>query len=293
MTKLASPARYPVVCADGVTLYVTLRTANNEVRGVVQINPATAVPEGMYTAFAEYLTAQGFHTVVYNYRGMQPELPVGRGLEAGFSTWADQDVEAVTRWTSARFPELPIWAVGHSFGGHAIGLCESSQLLAGAITVASHAGCIRFVQPGFERVKAVAMLKVIGPAAARVLGYVPGSLGLGESLPGKLMLEWSRWTSLQNYFFDDPTMNASERYARPKMPVLSIGLNDDAWAPPEAISLVSDRLVNCQVERRQYGPSDSHGRAIGHLGFFRRQHSDTLWPLLAEWLKEQSPASAR
>ncbi len=35
------------------------------------------------------------------------------------------------------------------------------------------------------------MLRLIGAPIARVLGYVPGRLGIGEDLPRDVFLEWT------------------------------------------------------------------------------------------------------
>ncbi|MFD2642879.1 alpha/beta hydrolase family protein [Pseudomonas japonica] len=275
---------HAIPCTDGFILRANLFGQPDRARALVLLHPATAVTERMYAAFASHLADQGFLALTYNYRGMQAGTPA-KAVKAGFSTWAEFDVEAVTRWAAGEFPDLPLFAVGHSFGGHAIGLCDSSRLLSGAVLIASQAGCLRFIRPTTERLRVAALLKVIGPFCARVMGYVPGRrLGIGEDLPAQVMLEWSRWTSLPNYFFDDPTMHAAERFRRPCMPLLSIGFDDDPWAPADAIDLMSGRLANCRVERRQYGPADSHGQAIGHLGFFRDRHATTLWPQVCDWL---------
>ncbi|MHA6197044.1 alpha/beta hydrolase family protein [Pseudomonas wadenswilerensis] len=278
---------HAIPCTDGFILRANLFGAPATAKALVLLHPATGVTERMYAVFATHLAEQGFLALTYNYRGLQAGTPA-KSVKAGFSTWADLDVEAVTHWAAAEFPDLPLLAVGHSFGGHAIGLCDSSRLLSGAVMIASQAGCLRFIRPTAERLRVTALLKLIGPFCARVMGYVPGrKLGIGEDLPAQVMLEWCRWTSLPSYFFDDPTMNAVERFRRPRMPVLAIGFNDDPWAPPEAIDLMSGHLVNCALERRQYGPADSQGQAIGHLGFFRDRHATTLWPQVSEWLARQ------
>lgn len=279
---------HAIRCADGFVLQATLHAEAQPAKALVLLNPATGVTERIYAAFANHLTAQGFRVLTYNYRGLQPAVALAHQVQAGFSTWAELDVEAVTRWAADQHPELPLLAIGHSFGGHAIGLCESSQLLAGAVMITSQAGCLRFITPLAERLRVTALLKVIGPLCARTLGYVPGKkLGIGEDLPGQVMLEWSRWTSLPRYFFDDPQMNAVARFSRPQMPVLSIGFNDDPWAPAEAIDLICEQLTRCTVQRRQFGPEHSRGQGIGHLGFFRERHADTLWPVVTDWLHQQ------
>lgn len=284
-----SPISYPVRCSDGFVLEVTMHSSGQPAKAVVQINPATAVTERMYFPFAEHLVANGFDVVTYNYRGMRKGGPHPKSIKAGFLTWADQDVEAVTQWTAERYRLVPHLAVGHSFGGHAIGLTAGSQRLSGAVMICSHAGCLRFVRPWSERLRVAFLLKVLGPLCARSLGFVPGrTLGIGEDLPGQVMLDWSRWTSLPRYFFDDPSTQAIERFRRPNLPILSLGMNDDHWAPAEAIDLLARHFSACDVERRQLGPSDSRDRPIGHLGFFRRDHATTLWPVVTQWLEQQT-----
>lgn len=280
----------PILCADGFVLSATLHASPTPAKAMVLIHPATGVTERMYFAFARHLAALGFDALTYNYRGIGAQA---RHVAAGFSTWAALDVEAVTRWAAARNPALALLAVGHSFGGHAIGLCESSRHLNGAVMITSQAGCLRFITPWTERLRVAALLKVIGPLCARLLGYVPGKrLGIGEDLPAQVMLEWSRWTSLPRYFFDDPGMDAAARFSRPRMPVLSVGMSDDPWAPAAAIDLMCRQLIHCPVERRQLSPADSHGQAIGHLGFFRERHATTLWPAVTEWLQRHVAVAA-
>ena len=280
------------ICPDGQPVELTVHHAIGPAKAVIQINPATAVTERLYFPFARFLTEQGFEVITYNYRGVSRHGPHPRDVTSGFISWADNDVEAVTRWVSTHYPGLAHMAVGHSFGGHAIGLCASSSTLTAAVTLCSQAGCLRFIKPGVERWKVTLLLKVIGPLCAKVLGYVPGrSLGIGENLPANVMLQWSRWTSLTHYFFDDPAVQASERFARPSLPVLAIGFEDDPWAPAPAIDLMMGHLTSCAVERRQLSPADSDGSPIGHMGFFRPRHANTLWPTVVSWMTHQLPSA--
>ncbi|WP_122315745.1 alpha/beta fold hydrolase [Pseudomonas cichorii] len=283
---------HPITCSDGQRVDVTVHSHTETVKAVVQLNPATGVTERMYFPFAQYLASNGFAVITYNYRGVSRNGPHPKTVQAGFTAWADQDVEAVTEWVSGQYPQIPHLAVGHSFGGHAIGLCASSSKLSAAVTICAHAGCLRFIRPWQERLKVTILLKILGPLSARFLGYFPGRrLGIGEDLPAGVMREWSRWTSLRQYFFDDASVNAPARFARPTMPILAIGIDDDPWAPAEAIDLMSSHMTRCNVERRQLGPADSAGSPIGHLGFFRQQHADTLWPIVARWLETQLPST--
>lgn len=285
---MSNPTRpLEITCEDGYVLSGNLYVPDAQPEVVVLLHPATGVPQHLYASFAEALRGRGWASVTYDYRGIGASRVAGERVQAGFTTWADLDVEAVTAWARGAFPDASLLAVGHSFGGHAIGLCQSSEELRGAVLIASHAGCLRFVHATLERWRVGLMLKVLGPVSARTLGYFPASrLGMGEDLPGQVSLEWSRWTSLPRYFFDDPTVNAAERFSRTTCPVLSIGLDDDPWAPPEAIDLVAEHFTSSDVERRQLGPKDANGVEVGHLGFFRSRHAETLWPGVIDWMSD-------
>ena len=112
-----------------------------------------------------------------------------------------------------------------------------------------------------------------------LLGYVPGKrLGLGEDMPAGVFREWSRWTTLPHYFFDDPTLGAAERYAKQQLPILALGFDDDPWANPPAIGLLVSYLTRATVERRQIDPHAAGSGPVGHMGFFRSRPAPCCGP---------------
>lgn len=280
-----------ISCRDGVELSGWLIPSSTPAKGVIQINPATAVLSRLYRPLADYLAACGWHTLCYDYRGTGDSRHSSlKPRQIGFTTWADHDVSDVTRYVHNRFNGLPHFAIGHSFGGHALGFSDTTNLLNGAVLIASHAGCYRHVRGFRERQKVRFLLKVLLPATGYFMNTIPGrKLGIGDDLPAGVAFEWSRWTSMENYFFDDTTLNAKARFAAVKVPLLSIGLDDDPWASPHAIDVIARHFTGTTVERWQRGPQHSHDHAIGHMGFFRAQHRDTLWPELEQWISARLP----
>lgn len=271
---------------DGGRVVGTVRHPDDRPpRAAVVVHPATAVPERLYTAFGEFLAQHGYAVVTYDYRGTgrSGRSRDHRGLR--MRDWMSGDVPAVADWARARFEDVPQLAVGHSIGGHALSLDHGSRGLAGFVTVASHAGVTATIPDRAERARVGLVLRAVGPATARTLGYVPGRrLGLGEDMPAAAMLEWSHWSRRPGYFFDDPTMDAAERAARVTGDVLAVGFTDDRWATPAQIDAIADHLTNARVERRTWSPSDGGVETIGHTGFFRRGLRETLWPSLLGWL---------
>lgn len=257
-----------------------------DARGVVLIHPATAVTQGFYEAFARYLCGLGLHVLTYDYRGTGQSRPRDlRGFEVTMSDWMLEDVGAVTRWARERFPELPLLAVGHSVGGHAIGLSPETAQLRGALLVATHAGITRTIRGRAERLRVWAVMRLLAPLLCALFGYMPGRrIGLGEDLPRGVMLQWSRWTTLAGYFFDDPALDAAARMAQVDIPLLAIGFDDDPWANPHAMDILLSRYTGAPPERRQVSAGALGLPGIGHMGFFRRRCEAALWGETAAWL---------
>ncbi|MFZ3454757.1 alpha/beta fold hydrolase [Arthrobacter sp. 7Tela_A1] len=278
---------------SGGTIRGTLRVPlEGAPRAAVAVHPATAVPQRLYNGFAQYLAAEGFAVLSYDYRGTgeSGKARDNRGLR--MRDWMDDDVPAAAGWLRERYPDLPHVAVGHSLGGHALALGNGGADLHGFMTVASHAGVSRSIPDRAERARVELILRVLGPGSARVLGYVPGRrMGLGEDMPAAAMLEWSKWSRTPGYFFDDPTMHARERTARVRTSVLCIGLDDDPWATPAQIGVIARQLVNAKVEIRTYSPSEAAVGTIGHMGYFRRGPGALLWPDAAAWLAARAGIS--
>lgn len=278
--------------AGGWVVGTVRKPAGESPRGVVVIHPATAVPERLYTGFAEFLATHGYVAVTYDYRGTGRSGSPRDHHGLRMRDWMADDVPAVAAWARPRFGDVPQLAVGHSIGGHALALGRGSRGLAGFVTVASHGAATSTIPDRAERARVRLILRVLGPATARVLGYVPGRrLSLGEDMPAAAMLEWSRWSTMPGYFFDDPTMHAAADAARVTGDVLAVGFTDDPWATPSQIDAITDRLTAARVERRTWSPADGGVETIGHMGFFRRDLRDTLWPELLAWLDARAVAA--
>lgn len=271
--------------SGGSTLGATLWEVEHA-KAVVLLHPATAVVQEYYHAFATYLSGRGLNVITYDYRGTGRSRPENlRDSHVSMACWMEDDVGAVTHWAASRFPGMPLLAVGHSIGGHAIALSSATRALRAGVMVASHAGVTQTIQGSLERLRVWFVMRLLAPVLCRLFGYMPGRrIGLGEDLPRGVMLQWSRWTRMPNYFYDDPAMRAGQRAARVDLPLLVLGFDDDPWANPVAIGLLLDPLVNASVERHHLTPAEAGVPAIGHMGFFRKRCAATLWPRVGDWL---------
>lgn len=255
-------------------------------RALVLLHPATGVPQGYYQSFARYLTSMGLSVLTYDYRGIGRSRPPSlRGYAVSMSDWIDQDVPAVTAWAQQRFPQLPLLAVGHSIGGHAIALSPSSGALRAAVMMASHAGTSHTIKGWGERQRVRFIMRVLAPVLVALRGYMPNKrLGFGEDLPGAAMTQWRRWTTLPRYFFDDPAMAAESRMAQLRIPLLVVSFEDDPWANARAVQMLVSPLKNARMERWHLDPKDEGMPPVGHMGFFKKRFEQQLWGRVADWL---------
>lgn len=276
-----------IAARDGFALAATIFTPDAAPHAAVLVNSATAVPRKIYRPFASYLAAQGFVVLTYDYRGTGGSRPPSlKDFQARMRDWAALDVAAALDHLRRVWPNLPLHAVGHSFGGQAIGLVPNNEQISRSLLVASQAGYWRLLA-GVEKYRAYALLRLVVPPIASTMGYVPGArLGLGEDLPKGVFLEWARWCMLPRYFFDDPTLEALENFSSYRGALRAIGLDDDPWATPPAIALLTSGFTGTKPEHVQIHPRDIGARKIGHFGFFRPEHRDTLWRDAAKWLRK-------
>ena len=273
-----------IAARDGYALAATVFTPASAPSRAVLINSATAVPRKIYRGFASYLAGQGSAVLTYDYRGIGGSRPASlRGFQVRMRDWAELDVAGAIDHLRGVWPNLPLVAVGHSFGGQAIGLAPNNRGISRALFVAAQAGYWRLFHAP-EKYRVYAMLRLIGSPIARVLGYVPGRLGIGEDLPRDVFLEWTDWVMKPRYFFDDVTLQALENFPNYRGALRAICLTDDPWATPPAVDLLCSGFTGVTAERIDIRPGDAGTARIGHFGFFRPEHRDTLWRDTAEWL---------
>jgi predicted alpha/beta hydrolase len=279
----------PLRAGDGYALTALRYPAHGAPRGHVVVAGATGVPQRFYRRFAEHAATQGFNVLTLDYRGIGLSRPERlRGFEMDYLDWARLDLAAAVD----AVPEdgLPLFMVGHSYGGHALGLLPNHARVARLVTFATGAGWHGWM-PRAERLRVLAMWRVLGPLLTRWKGYLPWSLlGMGEDLPLPVYRQWRRWCSFPRYFFDDPAMRSerlAERFAAVRTPIVALNAIDDHWAPPASRDAFMAAYRNAECRRVDLHPRSLGLKSIGHMGYFRPS-AQPLWDELLGWLHQDS-----
>ena len=213
----------------------------------------------------------------------QPKSLVG--FKASMSDWAAQDVTAAVAWMRERYKTLPFAYVGHSFGGQVLGLLPNNTEISRALLIAAQAGYWKLMAAP-ERYRVYAMLNFAGIPLTRTLGYTPGWTGLGMDLPKDVFLQWVSWVMSPRYLFDDKNLASAAKLSEVQ------GRVARARACPtipgrrgRRSSCCVQALPSIKPEIITVTPADTGAAKIGHLGFFRPEHRDTLWRGAAEWIE--------
>jgi predicted alpha/beta hydrolase len=273
-----------LTAADGTVLAATLFAATGP--HWIVVGGATAVPRGFYRRFAEHAQARGVNVLTLDYRGIGGSAPASlRGYLPDYVDWARQDLAAALAYAQARGE---VFLVGHSYGGHAIGLLPvpQRQALRAAYVVAGGAGWHGWM-PWREQLKVQLLWHVVGPLATTLLGYQPlKRLGIGEDLPVSIYRQWKQWCRHPNYFFGDPEAAALTRpFADVRLPIAAANALDDWWALPASRDAFFAGFVNAPLQRIDIDAAAEGLSGIGHMGYFRPAVGKVLWPRMLGWLR--------
>jgi predicted alpha/beta hydrolase len=274
-----------VAARDGYPLAATSFVPAAPPAAWVLVNSATAVPRAYYARFARFLAEQGFAVVTYDYRGIGGSRPERlRGFAARMRDWAQLDAAGVMDWVDARHSGRML-AVGHSFGGQALGLLPRADRLSGALLVGAQSGYWR-LWPGWRAPAVFAMWHALMPSLCAIWGYYPASvLRMGEDMPAGVAREWARWGRQPGYVTDVDGGSLRAGYARIAFPIRSYSFSDDTLAPQPAVDALLGFYSSARIERRALTPRDLGVKAVGHWGFFRERFRDPLWTEAADWLR--------
>lgn len=295
MTVPDRPPRPPqpvaLRAADGYRLAALRYRPAERPRARLIVAGATGVPQRFYRRFADHACARGFDTLTLDYRGIGRSAPATlKGFRMDYLDWARLDLAAAVAWMQDD-DALPLYMVGHSYGGHAFGLLPNHDRVSGFVTFATGAGWHGWM-PRLEQWRVQLMWRVIGPLATRWTGYLPWSrLGMGEDLPLDVYRQWRRWCRFPRYFFDDPHMpDLRPAFERVRTPIVAVNALDDAWAPPRSRDAFMAAYRHAALQTVDIDPVRARLGPIGHMGYFRPR-AQALWTATLDWFERHADGS--
>ena len=287
MNATSDPLHECVELPDGMTLAARFFPPDATPRGAILLPAAMGVTQRYYAEFAKWLAGQGYLAATFDYRGMGLSAPTTlRSCRVDVGDWAQVDCKAMIESLRARAPACKLFVVGHSLGAQIVGMIPNRQAIDGVVMVASGSGYWRTMAPP-TKFAALWMWYVLVPLLTPVLGYFPGRLlrAVGD-LPRGAVMQWRRWCLHPEYLLGAET-ELRAAYADVRTPVLSLSFTDDEMMSAASTEALHRFYANAPITHMRLAPHDIGARRIGHLGFFRREFSATLWPRVTQWLESR------
>lgn len=280
-----------LVTDDGYAIAVKRYEPGEQAAGVAIIAPAMGVSQRFYQPFAEWLSAQGYATYTFDYRGMGESGPANgdlRGFRATIRDWATLDCAAVIDDAAARFPGVPIFWIGHSVGAQILGLIPNRDRVRAMLSVAAGSGYYRYnARP--LRYYVLSLWTVIMPLALRLAGYFPGKkLRMVGDLPYGVAAQWRRWCLAADYLGAEGD-DVRAQLARVDVPITALSMQDDEMMTLRGTRALFGLYANAKVDVQRLRPAELGVRSIGHFGFFRAKMEGSLWPLVPAWIERMTP----
>ncbi|MCK6406477.1 MAG: alpha/beta fold hydrolase [Rhodocyclaceae bacterium] len=247
-------------------------------RGAVLIVPAMGVSQEYYADFANWLALHGYAAITFDYRGMGHSRRGSlRGFEADIFDWAKLDCAAAADALTQRFPDVPLYWVGHSLGGQILAFFPQHARLAKAITVGSGSGY--WLQNTWSlRIYVWWLWYFVVPVVLPLFGYFPGRrLKKVGDLPRGVMAQWQRWCRHPQYSVGVEGEPVREQYAAVTTPIVSLSFTDDEFMSAQNTESLHGFYTNARRTMKRIAPNDVGAKGIGHFGFFRHRFAESLW----------------
>ena len=266
---------------DGAPLAARFHPADGTPKAAVLIGGAMGVRQDYYAPFAQWLAAQGYAVMSFDYRGMgesrAPRYERSlRGFDADLFDWA-RDYDTAIDALRAHVPGVPLVLIGHSLGAQLPGLLRNREHIAGLLSVAAGSGYWRDNAPPLKRI-VLYFWHVLVPLATALCGYFPGKrIGKVGDLPRGVILQWRRWCLDPRYHVGAEGDAVRAQFDEVRFPVVALSITDDELMTERGTQVLVDCYANAPRRVERIAPADVNAKRIGHFGFFRNQFQSSLW----------------
>lgn len=272
-------------------------------------------------SLGRYLAREGFDVWNLSLRGIGRSLDP---LKEGPKRWTlddmiDKDLSAVIRYVREESRSAKISWIGYEMGALlAYGYVEKKGGSGLAALVAIGAP-VTFDHPEQAPMKKLlkleesprlkkAFLYLNGPFLGRIfIPLAPGIEGLfynPENMSEEIKAKWleetlapvnpGMWDHLLRmirkgeFVSADGAYNYRRNLGRIRVPLLLIGGEKDALAPPEALRLIQRSVKSSERSLRVFGPRAKDSLAYGHVDLILgKKAREEVFPVIARWLKQR------
>jgi len=266
------------------TLKGKLLIPNGAIETIVVLNGATGVPARFYEAFARWLaTEKQMACLIYDYRdfGWSAKKSL-RKSKAKMSDWGVYDQEAARGYAASRFPDVPLWIIGHSLGGMCLPFQRNLDQIDRVIAVASGMVHVRD-HPWPYRALALAFWYGPAPVATGLAGFLPAELmRIGKNLPAGVYWQWRRWCTRRDFYSGDIGNELPyPDWTGLTAPTKFVAMTEDVMAPPKTVWKLMQCFPSAPKTQLSLRAADYGLEKIGHIDVFAEKNAKAWDALIA------------
>lgn len=235
---------------------------------------------GRYGPFVRYFVERGFAVAAYDQRG--------HGRSEGERGHADQfqdflqDLAQFIQMTKARFPKLPLFLIGHSFGGQvAINFIVRYAKGLRGVVLSSPNVALKLEVPNWKKKVAdwaqnsMGHMRLTHPLNAKMLSHDPDVVKAYEEDPLVFHHVTARMGALMMHNLDIIMAMA----LRVHVPILFLQAGDDVICSPEGTKSFFQRVPIVKKQLKLYDGM--------YHELFNETHRETVFADVDTWLNEQ------
>ncbi len=252
-------------------------------KAAVLISSGTGFPKELYARFAQYGASRGYAALIYDYRGIAGSAPEDMaGFEANILDWGRLDFAAALDAAADFAPGKPLVTLGHSVGGHLLGLADNIDRASAHSFITAGTGFYGAHHWSYTP-NALFFWWLYGPACLALKSYIPGGgLWGGTALPRGVFTQWRKWSQKPEYFAAFYDEIGAHAYDRITAPIKSWSFTDDRLCTQRSAEDLLKSYSAAPHEHVRLAPEDVAAKSIDHHGAFSRS-AKGFWEKPFNW----------
>lgn len=270
-----------ILSKSGRMLSLYIRMPKDAVKGVIQINTGTCIPQKTYWKFAEFLTKNGYISITYDYSDADKYTS-----DVSHIDWI-LDIESVFDYILKEYPAYKKYMVGHSSGGQLVGYINNCNQIDKLFLVASANGYIKNLG-FFMQLIMLLFWKLIVPFSIKRYGFMNNKiLGTNGGFPRNIILQLRSWCFQKDFFVPFfAQKNISSYYHTIKNPIIAYHLADDMIANRKSCEYILNLYSDANRTINTLHAQDFGMKKFGHRGFFHKSAEQKLWTIFLQELEK-------
>ncbi len=247
-------------------------------KGAILLCPGLGIPKEYYLAYCQFLAAQGYVALVFDYRGIGQVQKLPTDQEINLRNWGIKDMPGALNCLANNYPQQKIYLFGHSIAGQVAGLMYNHPLVDRFVFISATGGYHRVFDFPLN-IFTWFMFHLHIPITTRLFGYMPKSLTYrGVSIAKGVALEWAEWSRQKNYIAAFLGKKIPENYyAAITQKIDWLWFADDAIATDRALESIMSYYTQATINKHPFDPQKLGISRIGHAGFFSPRAKQKLW----------------